>query len=342
MYFLTKKIDLPFIIFESTSKCNLSCLYCYNHWKRENEKNPELNSFNMAIKTLKRLYSIAYPQNITISGGEPLLAERVNEIVLFCRMKKSNVSIITNGTIVEKSSYDQLINLGVNLFELPLHSYKKEEHNKMTNSKDSFDKTVETINYLISKGVNVVVVIIITKINYKSLEETLNYCLKIGIKKIMLNRFNIGGNGIKFYKELLLTKEELNSTFKIADNFAKKKPVFITSNVCTPYCIIEPEKFKNIFFTKCAVNSSNKALTLDIAGNIRICNHSPFILGNIFKQSLQNILKNEYINEWINYKPEECQNCKEYDQCLGGCRAASEQFYGSNKYIDPVVKLFDK
>ncbi len=115
------KINLNYIVFEATIACNLSCRYCYNIWKRPQGGPLYNNSYSKALKTLKRLFKIAHVSHLAMSGGEPLLSERFPELVLFCRLRKKDITIITNGNGENKARYKELSGLGVNVFEFPLH-----------------------------------------------------------------------------------------------------------------------------------------------------------------------------------------------------------------------------
>ena len=68
----------------------------------------------------------------------------------------------------------------------------------------------------------------------------------------MLNRFNVGGQGIVFRSELELSKSELNEAFAEASKAGKDFGLTLSSNVCTPLCIVEPKDFPNIIFTFCS------------------------------------------------------------------------------------------
>jgi organic radical activating enzyme len=63
----------------------------------------QFNSYKQAKKTLKRLFKIAEVGSVTFTGGEPFLAERFNELVLFTRLKNKSVTIITNGNAAAKT-----------------------------------------------------------------------------------------------------------------------------------------------------------------------------------------------------------------------------------------------
>jgi len=331
------KVNLQSIVFEITSDCNLNCRYCYNIWKRPNNKQVSFNSYKNAKKTLKRLFKISDVNQIVMSGGEPFLGERFSELALYCRMNHKNVIIISNGNIGTKQDYSQLVKMGVTLFELPIHSYNSISHDYLTQVSGSWNKTVQSVKSLIELNANVVGVIVLTKVNHSEVEETLLFINKLGIKHVMLNRFNIGGKGISEQKNLLLNHKELQNAFRIANSYGKKLGLKISSNVCTPFCVIDPEDYNNIKMSSCAANVVNMPLTLDITGNMRLCNHSPVIIGNIFKNTLKDMLNSEYVKSWKDIVPDYCIDCEKYSKCLGGCRAASEQLGLTLKNVDPVV-----
>ena len=65
------RIKNPNISFEVTADCNFNCMYCYNHWKLTDNKISECDNYELAKKTLKKLFKIADIKHITFTGGEP-------------------------------------------------------------------------------------------------------------------------------------------------------------------------------------------------------------------------------------------------------------------------------
>ena len=332
------KISIPHIAFEITNECNLKCLYCYNHWKRNDSEFVILNSYKKAQKVLKQLFRIAHVKNVAFTGGEPFLGERIAELVLYCRMKGASITIISNGNAGTQEDYKQLIDLGVNLFEFPLHARNPQIHDSMTGVKGSWEHSYNSIAKVQEMGAYVVPVIVLTKFNYLQIEDTLLFLRELNLNRIMLNRYNIGGASIAKVATVLVPNEELKETFRIANEVVGKYGLRVTSNVCTPFCLLNPEDYSNIGFGACSKDPLRKPLTLDIEGNLRVCNHSPVIAGNIFKQPLVDILYSDYTLSWGETTPEFCEQCAIFDKCMGGCRAASEQMGFSLKKVDPVLE----
>jgi radical SAM protein with 4Fe4S-binding SPASM domain len=63
------------------------------------------------------------------------------------------------------------------------------------------------------------------------------------------------------------------------------------------------------------------------------------VLGNIYKESLAQIIERASNDTYFDAVPDRCQGCELWQRCKGGCRAASEQVYGSFDKIDPVMEL---
>ncbi len=297
------------------------------------------NSYKQARRTLKKLFSIAEIDHVTFTGGEPFLAERFNELILYTRLKKKSVAIITNGNIATKVDYKQMLDLGVGLFELPLHSPDAKTHDYMTNTPHSWEKSFHSLRDLVELKANVVAVIVITKANYHQIKETLLFIKNQGINRIMLNRFNIGGAGILEKENLWLSHEELKTTYKIASETGRENNIILSSNVCTPVCVLNPADYPGIAFSHCSPDIKRRPLTLDIIGNLRFCNHSPTILGNIFTDKLESMLNSEKAKRWSKTIPDFCTACNLYARCMAGCRAASEQLSNSLNAVDPVVEI---
>lgn len=330
------KPKLRNIAFEVTSDCNLKCAYCYNHWKGVDDVYPRLNSYKKAKKTLKQLFKVADVDRVSFTGGEPFLSERFVELVLFCRQQGKEVSIISNGNIGKPDDYKKCILLGVRVFQLPILSAQPQIHDQITGIPGSWERSMESITQIRNMGGTVVPVIVLTKMNFQQIGETIVFLNEMGFRQMMMNRYNIGG--INRMNDLcVLNKEEANQAFAIADSLVAERNLYITSNVCSPICYLNPSDYPHIGFGFCSFEVSLRPITLNIEGDIRLCNHSPIVAGNIFKTDLNQIFNTEYVKSWETATPELCSNCDFYPKCKGGCRAASEQLGLSLAYPDPII-----
>lgn len=335
------KYPIQHLIFEITQECNLNCLYCYNYWRRKGSTT-QSTTFKETKGTIKRIIDSVDFKHVTITGGEPFLADGLEEIVLKCRLKGKGVSVITNGTAAKQSNYQMLIDLGVSLFEIPFHSFNSSIHDSMTGHSGSFEKVLESIRFLKETKTEICLICVLTKINIGDFYETLEAANTLGIKRFMIARLNIGGRGIENANEIIPSLAELRFAFKIANDFVQTHKMKISANVCVPFCVIDPLEYPNIPISSCASDLTKRPVTIDSFGNMRMCNHSPRILGNIHSESINSIVKSEYVNVWDSSRPKYCLECTQWSKCRGGCRAASEQLGRSLNNADPIIEFMNE
>ncbi len=326
---------LNFAIIELTPSCNLRCVHCYNWWKQGDSTSPEQGSYKKAFRLLDHLIRKTTIKRITFTGGEPCISDRFTELVLHAKLKGKRVTIITNGN-GPAAVYNQLTKMKVDMMEFSIHSSQPEIHDRITGIDGSWKKAVENMELMMKKGVYITPVIVITSLNYQHAEDTVDFFSQMGIKSIMVNRYNIGGEGLN-HPDLSANTSQLRETFEKLDKYAEKHSISIFSGVCTPFCLLNPDDYPHIRFGSCSADVYHRPLTFDLDGYLRLCNHSPVKVGNIYNQSLSEIFANPYVSEWEDLDIAFCKNCIRLSDCKGGCRAASEQMGHSLKKEDPII-----
>ncbi len=87
--------------------------------------------------------------------------------------------------------------------------------------------------------------------------------------------------------------------------------------------------------------AAKEFFVIDPAGQIRTCNHSPKVVGNIFDEEI--IHDKGYWNIFANsnYHPAICQSCKSIDMCDCGCREVANILYHSPSAVDDSTELYE-
>ena len=116
-----------------------------------------------------------------------------------------------------------------------------------------------------------------------------------------------------------------------------RRVIRFVSGVCTPVCLLEPRDYPHIRFTACSTDFNRRPVALSCTGDVRFCNHSPHVLGNIYDRPIGEILSDPASTARYAAVPDACRACRDLARCNGGCRAASEQVYGDFARIDPVL-----
>ena len=336
------RVHIDNIVFELTQACNQCCRFCYNYWRDGHTPLPAPDP-SQARKTLKKLLSQATVGTVSFSGGEPMLLKNVHDLALTARFKGSRVNVLTNGTLLTPDALENFLSLGVGAIQIPLLSHRPEIHEHLTGLPGSWQKAVDALSRVagrLPKGA--FAVLVITKVNAPDIPGTLQLLYDKGVRNVMVNRFNIGGMGLLHTKELVLDARTLKKAFADVEAFASAHPdMHFVSGVCTPLCLMDTRQYPHIRFTACSTDFTRRPVTVNYLGDVRFCNHSPFVQGNIHEKNISGILTDPENVARYSVLPEKCQGCELLKRCGGGCRAASEQVYGRFDRLDPVLEMGD-
>jgi PqqA peptide cyclase len=334
-----KRFTHDSMIWEVTPRCNLKCVQCYNVWKDDVEYGETELSTEDGIKLIREAVKQSGCKNFTFTGGEPSLRDDLEIFIKEAISLGCNTALITNGTLLNDKRIDSLMEAGLELFELPLNSSSKEIHNRMSGGIDSFDKATRAAAHITSNGGDLAFVYVSTTLNTGEFEKTLELGIALGALSFLYNRYNGGGFYHKTPEKLMPSIEQLHTDLKFADFMVKKYGISIGASITMPPCLIERERFPNVGFGFCAAGTKKAYYTLDPVGNVRPCNHTPTIVGNIFKTSLKTMSKSQIMTEFVHARPSICSGCSIVEECLGSCKAAGEVCYGSITSPDPFLKL---
>lgn len=332
-----QKIDN--LVFELTEACNQRCRFCYNYWRDGATPIPAPDP-KLCKRTLRKLLSQVSVGTMSFSGGEPMTMPGVTDLALMCRFKGSSVNILTNGTLLTEDNIRNFKEIGIGAIQIPLLSADPAVHDYLTCLPGSWEKAVKALRTVseVMPG-HAFAVLVMSKVNAPGIPQTLELLNDCGVYGVMVNRFNLGGQGLLHRDELVLDRAGLRKAFADVDAFAALHPEMrFTSGVCTPMCLVMPSDFPHIQFTFCSTDFNRRPVAVNFRGDVRFCNHSPKVLGNIYQRPISEILADPAAAEYYNAVPDRCRDCKFLKPCNGGCRAASEQVYGTFAAIDPVLE----
>jgi MoaA/NifB/PqqE/SkfB family radical SAM enzyme len=91
------------VIVGITSKCNLQCAMCSRTING-------VNSMHMELKVFSRVSECFCNKTVTLVGiGEPFLHPNIFEFIEICQLNRSNVNIVTNGTLLFEDRVQRLL-----------------------------------------------------------------------------------------------------------------------------------------------------------------------------------------------------------------------------------------
>ena len=331
------------IVLELTYKCNHKCLFCSCPWENDLENFPKYEKgTELNLAQWKQALDILAKQgvkNVSISGGEALLKPELMDILGYIREKNilnkgTSIVLISNGLAMNEDFIALFKKQKVHLsLSLPgLETFEK--HTGHDNAKG----VLHWLSRAKAEGITTTVSVTVTDINYHELYETMAHGLIAGADTVLLNRFLIGGRGIKYKEELSLNKEQLNGMLDTAERILTKSKRWGSIGTEYPLCMISRGKksYKCLSIgSLCA--AATDFFVIDPSGFIRVCNHSPRKIGHIFDKEI--ITDKEYWNTFANrnYLPASCLNCKDIKYCDCGCREVASIVSGSISAKDPCL-----
>ena len=332
---------LQTLIFEVTQRCNHTCLHCYNVWngpERLDGSYPrgELDTAQ-TLALLNKALDETTCNHVTLTGGEPLLREDLPEILDLLRERNVRATLISNGHLLDEPTVVDLLDRGVGLFELPLLGRRREVHDHLSGSTGAFDATLAAMAHIRYHWGRFVAVFVATRVNLPDLYETIKLAFAFGSRGMMLNRFNPGGRGRERLDELLPSVDEMNAALEIANTASEEFNFPISCSIAMPPCLIDHRKYPRLSFGFCAAGTERAYYTLDPLGNVRPCNHTPMVMGNLLEESFADIIAPERLTPFVEAVPEFCDPCVLRDTCQGGCKAAAEVCYGSLCEEEPFL-----
>jgi len=281
--------------------------------------------------------------SVALSGGEPFLRRDLSQIVSYLWSQHINSVIITNGTLLTKENIERTA--GANNYEIPLLSYRREIHNKLT-KRDCFNKVVEGTHNLQVAGARFTVAFIATQLNYKDLERTVELAIALGAEGLLYNRMNVSAHNYQYMKKLLPTVDMLKENLDVLEKCGQSYGLPVSCAIPIQPCLIDMNQYNHVYSAFCPLAGKNDAknayFTIDPMGNLRVCNHSSIILGNLLENGILDLMRHPYIQQFRKTIPRDCISCPSefLDYCHGGCKAAAAECCGTLEKSEPFLECY--
>jgi radical SAM protein with 4Fe4S-binding SPASM domain len=330
------------LLFEVTRRCDHDCLHCYNAWRNALPYPPspwpggELDTAD-TLAMLDKVLRECGTRDVTLTGGEPLLREDLPELVAFLHDRGCRITLISNGSRLDAAALARLPAAHIDVFELPLLSAEAGIHDRLSGRAGAFDRVTEAVADLKLADATVVTVFVATKLNLATFEETAALALALGADGLMFNRFNPGGHGGRNLTQLQPSVEALRAALDTAERFCVDHALPVACSIAMPPCLFDHARWPHLSFGYCAAGTADSYYALDPAGNLRPCNHSMVVLGNVRERPFWELTDSETLRDFVAARPRFCEGCAEVERCLGGCKAAAEVCTGDLWACDPFL-----
>lgn len=320
--------------------CNLRCKHCYIddyahkgldfvHLKKI------VDDYFVAIKKWKNL------PEFSITGGEPLLNKNLFPLLQYIKKKdkKTRISILTNGTLINNSIIKKLKLVGVNSIQISLEASNAKVHDSIR-GKGNYKKVISKIKLLKKNNFRVSLHFVLSKQNVLEVIPYIKKARELKVNLITISLLVPFGNG-KQMKDLMLSPKELKQTFEKIDDFVKENKIdpFFVRRTRPIWCNFN-ESDDIPVGGNCPVAFST--LTILSNGEVMPCRRFPKVIGDLKKQNFFEIWYGSNVL-WDLRKPKNidgCGNCSKLDKC-GGCRGLAYVYFGDYMAPDPQCWLIN-
>jgi radical SAM protein with 4Fe4S-binding SPASM domain len=332
--FLEDYVEIPAfpksLCFGITSRCNLNCKHCMNRNIPVQEPDMTVDELFCVIDQLVK----ARVESVSLFGGEPLCHPEFKRIVEYLNRYPINISLNTNGTLIDKEMARWLKEHRVAGAVVSFDGSCASIMDRIRGD-GVFQKCLKGIEALCGEGINVLLSVTLTKLNYKDVREMVLLGKKIGGNSIRFNHVFFNGNAVCFADEIYLSpseeQEAIEAVWQAKEEFGDF--IFPTSSFVTQKQKLEEvKKYKprvdKIVVSSCGAARANCAIRPD--GWVTPCEVIWEVrCGNVKRESLKAIWEDSDLMNAFR-KPLEI-NLDEMPECKG-CQYQCLCFLGHRCY----------
>jgi radical SAM protein with 4Fe4S-binding SPASM domain len=185
---------------------------------------------------------------------------------------------------------------------------------------------------VLGQGIDVSISFVLNQRNIAQVDQMMELVLGLGEEygktvNMICNRY-IGS----FLPGISPTELQLKSAIRKIEKLHQEGYPIRFGN-CIPQCFEESSS------RGCSAGMS--FATVDPWGNMRPCNHTAWVAGNLLEQSIKEIWLGKVMQEWRSLIPSECISCSVFSKCHGGCRAQALIVGGGKDNLaqEPLSKI---
>lgn len=277
---------------EITSLCNWRCKHCYI---------PSYTEYGIPIDIIKKillnLRQMGVHQ-IVFTGGECFKREDFMEIVKYARDLCFRVNILSNASLITEKIAKDLSELYITDFSLTIFSMNAKVHDRITQVKGSLEAALNGVNNLNKYKIPIEIKTPILKYNYEDFMEVKNYCDDMGFSFTTSPSIFTKSNGEETPLQYFIPENKLIHIIEEIDKAANFRFINNTDEYMCP--------------------TLRHSLFISSNGKVYPCNGYYLEVGDIYKNSIQDIWNSNYFRYVRNQKKSknnECNDCKLENLC---------------------------
>jgi radical SAM protein with 4Fe4S-binding SPASM domain len=354
------KKEIPIVVWNCTSKCNLHCVHCYSN--SDDDDPTGILTTEQARAFINDLAEFGVPV-ILFSGGEPLLRKDILELASFAKERGIRTALSTNGTLIAAETADKLKDASFAEVGISLDGTGA-INDRFRGKKGAYEAALQGIRNSVSSGLRVSLRMTITAANHGEIPAVFDLLEKEDVQRICFYHLAYAGRGRSLAKEDLnhsqtraaidlicdrtadLYKRGLRKEVLTVDNHADGVYIYLKLKQQDP---VRAEKILSLLRINGGNNSGIRIGAVDELGNVhadQFWRHYSF--GNVRDRKFGDIWSDTTNSLMSGLKDRKsllkgrCARCRYLDLCNGNLRVRAEAVYSDVWAEDPACYLTDE
>jgi AdoMet-dependent heme synthase len=326
-----------FVQWHLTERCNLRCTHCYQSGRPADELpfsdiKCVVTEVNEMVRAWEDAYGLAFSLSYNVTGGEPFLRKDLPKVIEEIQGQRGTVSLLTNGTLIDRAKAEMLSQLGVNGIQVSLEG--PESIHDAVRGQGSFRRSMQGIEALLGAGLTVTVNVTLSKLNAGQMKEMVPLAARLGVQRLGFSRLVPSGRGKGLLQEML-PLQEVKDLYETLLSIKSNGLSIVTGDpVASQMAGKDDGDLGEHPVAGCAAGVSG--LTLRSDGTIMPCRRLPIKIGNVCTDLLREVwATSEVLNRLRNRKlyKGKCGQCPRWAACRG-CRAIAYAYSQSKGHDD--------
>ena len=269
--------------------CNFKCEHCFTQAPSGKNVKERLD-----VKTIEDLANQAHELGIfefDLQGGELLIDKPyLYEVIEAIKPERFYLYVTTNGYFLDRKTAQKFAQLGVSRVSVSIDSVKPELHDSFRGHKNAWQKAIDALKYVKEAGMEPY--LNITVGHYNAFDEDIENLCKYSKEQGYTTLVNVAVPSGNWHSMNEVMCDEKDTAHLIE---LRKKYKNMLRNLWNPF----DKKYEGVI----GCNTVNRTYITPI-GDVLVCPYVHIKIGNIFEQSLKEIVEYGHsIKHFRNYNP---------------------------------------
>lgn len=320
------------LLAELTYRCPLHCIFCYNPVNYAQNRN-ELSTAQW-IDVMRQARALGAAQ-LGFSGGEPLLRDDLEELIVEGHRLGYYTNLITSGVGLTEARIARMRDAGLDHIQLSFQDSTKEMNDFLTSTK-TFDLKSRVAKLIKQYDYPMVLNVVLHRYNLDHIERIIEMALEMEVEYLELANTQYYGWGLVNRAQLMPSHAQLKHAEAVVNAYRAKVGNKIRILFVVPDYFEERPK-------ACMNGWGSVFLAIAADGTALPCHAAKSLPGLDFPSVAHHSIRdiwyhsdafNKYRGDaWMK---EPCKTCPEKERDFGGCRCQALALTGDAANADPV------